>query len=145
MADIGTLQYLSDGSPLRVFGDPDTVKRKVREAELEIQRNKKEIAYKASPEYQPGEVAPVGDEIGTFGKVGRGALAGLVTIPTEIASSVGYGLSAAGYDAGEDVVKTAEMVKEQFAPDIEGLGAWAEVPKALIQFGVGVNGQWRCY
>jgi len=136
MADIGTLQYLSDGSPLRVFGDPDTVKRKVREAELEIQRNKKEIAYKASPEYQPGEVAPVGDEIGTFGKVGRGALAGLVTIPTEIASSVGYGLSAAGYDAGEDVVKTAEMVKEQFAPDIEGLGAWAEVPKALIQFGV---------
>ena len=40
--------------------------------------------------------APEGEEITTYGKVGRGILSGFVTIPTELAATIGYGLSAAG-------------------------------------------------
>lgn len=134
---MSTFEYLSNGKTLLIdSNDPDVIARKVREAELEIQQEKKQRQYLASPEYQPAEEAPEGEEITTYGKVGRGILAGLVTAPTEAASAIGYGLSAAGHEEGDEILRTAQILQERFAPDIEGLGAWAEVPKALIQFGV---------
>ena len=134
---MSTFEYLSNGKTLLIdSNDPDVIARKVREAELEIQQEKKQRQYLASPEYQPAEEAPEGEEITTYGKVGRGILAGLVTAPTEAASAIGYGLSAAGHEEGDEILRTAQILQERFAPDIEGLGAWAEVPKAWIQFGV---------
>ena len=134
---MSTFEYLSNGKTLLIdSNDPDVIARKVREAELAVQQEKKQRDYLASPEYQPAEEAATGEEISTFGKVGRGILSGLVTAPTEAASTVGYALSASGSKEGDEIAKTAQMLQERFAPDIEGLGAWAEVPKALIQFGV---------
>jgi len=137
MAELATFKYLSDGSPIRInSSDPDVIAQKIREGELAIQQKRKQREYLASPEYQPAEEVATGEEISTFGKVGRGILSGLVTAPTEAASTVGYALSASGSKEGDEIAKTAQMLQERFAPDIEGLGAWAEVPKALIQFGV---------
>ena len=66
------------GSIVRLYGDdPDNVARQLKEKELEIQHNNRIDAQRkflTSPEYQPGEEAPVGEEIGTFGRMGRGAL-----------------------------------------------------------------------
>tara|TARA_R100000664_G_C2758982_1_gene148301 strand:+ start:2710 stop:6771 length:4062 start_codon:yes stop_codon:yes gene_type:complete len=137
MAELATFKYLSDGSPIRInSSDPDVIAQKIREGELAIQQRRKQRQYLASPEYQPAEEAPEGEEITTYGKVGRGILSGLVTIPTELAATIGYGLSAAGYEQGDEIARQAMVVQDTYAPDIEGLGAWAEVPKALVQFGV---------
>ena len=135
-----TLRQLSDGSYTTIYStDPDVIARKVKEAELAIVRKNKidaETAFKASPEYQPGATLEK-EDIGFAGKVGRGSLAGLIDIPTGVTSTVGYGLQAAGFEeVGEDVVARAEAVKQKLAPDIEGMGLAAEIPKALIQFGI---------
>ena len=135
-----TYKRLSNGRVATLYGDdPDNIARQLREKELEIQNNNRldsQRKFLASPEYQPGEEAPVGEEIGAFGSMARGVSAGLVSIPTELASTIGHGLSALGVEKGEDVVESAQLLQDRFAPDIEGLGAWAEIPKALVQFGV---------
>jgi hypothetical protein len=135
-----TYKRLSDGSLQEFFGDdPDYIAQKVKEKELEIQHNNRIDAQRkflTSPEYQPGEEAPVGEEIGTFGRMGRGALRGLVSIPTELSASMYTALAAAGYDKGHIGARNSLAIKDRFAPDIEGMGAWAEIPKALVQFGV---------
>ena len=135
-----TYKKLSDGSYAAIDSkDPNVVAQKVKEKELEIQRKRKldaDSAYKASPDYQPGATLEK-EDIGTSGKVGRGALAGLVAIPTSITSTVGYGLQAAGFEEeGADIVARAQAAKQKLAPDIEGLGLAAEIPKALVQFGL---------
>jgi len=135
-----TYKKLSDGSYAAIDSkDPDVVAQKVREKELEIQSRRKletDSAYKASPDYQPGATLEK-EDIGTSGRVGRGALAGLVAIPTSITSTVGYGLQAAGFEEeGADIVARAQAAKQKLAPDIEGLGLAAEIPKALVQFGL---------
>ena len=133
---MSTLKFVGNKTLLINSDDPDVVAQKVREAELELKQQKKQRQYLASPEYQPAEEAPEGEEITTYGKVGRGILSGLVTIPTELAATIGYGLSAAGYEQDDEIARQAMVVQDTYAPDIEGLGAWAEVPKALVQFGV---------
>ena len=135
-----TYKKLSDGSYAAIDSkDPDVVAQKVKEKELEIQRRRKleaDSAYKASPDYQPGATLEK-EDIGFSGKVGRGALAGIVAIPTSITSTVGYGLQAAGFEEeGADIVARAQAAKQKLAPDIEGLGLAAEIPKALVQFGL---------
>jgi hypothetical protein len=135
-----TYKRLSDGRVATFYGDdPDSVARQLKEKELEIQHNNRIDAQRkflTSPEYQPGEEAPVGEEIGTFGRMGRGALRGLVSIPTELSASMYTALAAAGYDKGHIGARNSLAIKDRFAPDIEGMGAWAEIPKALVQFGV---------
>ena len=150
MAELATFKYLSDGTPIRInSSDPDVIARTIREKELEIAQERREIAFKASPEFQPSESDFVKEEsllsdIGEYGeavmrtggRAARGTLAGLVAIPTELASTFGRGLEAAGVERGENVVARAQAVQNAFAPDISDLGLWAEVPKALVQFGL---------
>jgi hypothetical protein len=135
-----TYKRLSNGRVATLYGDdPDNIARQLREKELEIQNNNRLDAQRkflASPEYQPGEEAPVGEEIGAFGKASRGVLNALVTIPTEISATMYNALAAAGYDEGEIGAKNSLAIKDRFAPEIKDLGAWAEIPKALVQFGV---------
>ena len=106
-----TYKRLSDGSIEKFYSkDPDTLALKVQDAERSITARRKEdaaIAYRASPEFQPSESDFVKEEsdgvleygeavMRTGGRAGRGVLSGLVAIPTEIASTIGRGLQAAG-------------------------------------------------
>ena len=114
----------------------DDASRVLREKNLESKLKEKEIAYKASPDYQPGETLEK-ENIGFWGSVGRGATAGAVTGITEIGSTVGLGLQALGAEEeGLDIEKKMQAIQENFAPDIEGLGLSAEIPKLLFQFGL---------
>ena len=148
-----TFKRLSDGSIERIYSnDPDVIARTVKEKELGIAQRRKEdalIAYQASPEFQPsesdfvkeesllGDIGEYGEAVmRTGGRAGRGVLAGLVAIPTEAASTIGRGLEAAGVDRGANIVARAQSVQNAFAPEISDLGLWAEVPKALVQFGL---------
>ena len=126
-----------DGRSLYIDANsPEDASRILREKNLALKAEKKQQAYEASPEYQPGETLE-SENIGTGGAILRGGLNGLVTIPTEITKSIGLGLQAAGAEElGGDFVKSADAVKERFAPDIEDLGLAAEIPKALVQFGL---------
>ena len=135
-----TLRKLSDGSYARIYSnDPDVIAQKVREAELAISKKNRinaDAAFKASPDYQPGATLDK-EDIGFGGAVLRGSLAGLVDIPTNLTSTVGYGLQAAGYEEeGQEFISRAQALKQAIAPDIEGLGLSAEIPKALVQFGL---------
>lgn len=135
-----TYKKLSDGSYVTILStDPDVVAQKVKEKELAIQRKKSldaDSAFKASPDYQPGATLDK-EDIGFGGAVLRGSLAGLVDIPTNLTSTVGYGLQAAGYEEeGQEFISRAQALKQAIAPDIEGLGLAAEIPKALVQFGL---------
>ena len=47
-------------------------------------------------------------------------------------SNTGHTLAAAGYDKGHIGARNSLAIKDRFAPDIEGMGAWAEIPKALV-------------
>tara|TARA_R100001129_G_scaffold186585_1_gene179026 strand:- start:9 stop:4139 length:4131 start_codon:yes stop_codon:yes gene_type:complete len=126
-----------DGRSLYLQADsPEEASRMLREQNLALRSERKQQEYKASAEYQPGEtLEPENIEFG--GKVLRGGLNGLVSIPTNITSAVGFGLQAAGAEeVGSDLVDRANAVRERFAPDIEGLGLAAEIPKALVQFGL---------
>jgi len=150
MAELATFKYLSDGTPIRIdSSDPDVIARTLKEKELEVAQERKQTAYKASPEFQPseadfvkeesllGDVGEYGEAVmRTGGRAGRGALAGLVSIPTGIASTIGRGLQAAGVERGENVALTAQAVQDALAPDISDTGLWGEIPKALVQFGV---------
>ena len=146
-----TYKRLSDGSIEKFYSkDPDTLALKVQDAERSITARRKEdaaIAYRASPEFQPSESDFVKEEsdgvleygeavMRTGGRAGRGVLSGLVAIPTEIASTIGRGLQAAGIERGENVVNRAQAVQDALAPDISDTGLWGEIPKALIQFGI---------
>ncbi len=148
-----TLRRLSDGSIERIYSsDPDTISLKVQDAERAISAKRKQdalTAYRASTDFQPseedfvkeesllGDVGEYGEAVmRTGGRAGRGVLAGLVSIPTEIASTVGRGLQAAGVERGENVVLTAQAVQDALAPDISDTGLWGEIPKALVQFGI---------
>ncbi|OUW99500.1 MAG: hypothetical protein CBD88_00735 [Flavobacteriales bacterium TMED228] len=117
--------------------DPDEISRKVKERNLEIENKQREADfYLKSPDYQPAEEIQQKD-IGFGSKVQRGALNGLVSIPSETLATVGYGLQAAGQqELGDDVIARAKAFQEMYAPDITGLGFAAELPKALVQFGV---------
>ena len=148
-----TYKRLSDGTVISIMDDdPDYIARKTKEAELEIARKRKEdaaISFRASPEFQPSESDFVTEETAlgklseygeavmrTGGRAGRGVLAGLVSIPTELSKSIGFGLESLGVEEGSEIVDRANSFKEAFAPDVTDLGLWGEVPKALVQFGV---------
>ena len=116
--------------------DQDDFKRIVREKNLASKLREKEIAYKASPDYQPGASLEK-ENIGFWGSVGRGATAGAVTGATEIGSAIGLGLQALGAEEeGQDIENKMQAIQETFAPDIEGLGLSAEIPKILFQYGL---------
>ena len=129
---------LIDGSylPYELDDDPNEVARKVREKNLAIKAEQDQFNYLNSDKYNPATELEQ-ENIGTWGAAGRGALHGLVSIPTEILSTAGYGLQLAGEEEmGQDLVTTAQSIQEMYAPDITGLGLAAELPKALVQFGV---------
>ena len=116
--------------------DLNEVARIIKEKNLAIQAEKNQFNYLNSDKNNPATEL-IQEDISFGGKVGRGALNGLVSIPTEIASTIGYGLQLAGEEeAGEKMVSRAKAVQEMYAPNIEGLGFAAELPKALVQFGV---------
>ena len=116
--------------------DPNEVARIIREKNLAITAEQNQDNYLNSDKVNPATEL-LQEDIGFGGKVARGALNGLVSIPTEIASTIGYGLQLAGEEeAGEDMVARAQAVQEMYAPNIEGLGFAAELPKVLVQFGV---------
>jgi len=132
------LKKLNDGSVISFNNDedPNFISRRVHEKNLEIKQNLKQNMFRNSPDYQPGVVLNQ-EDIGTFGAVGRGALSGLVSLATEPVGTAGLLLQAAGAEqAGDELVKRAESVQERFSPNIEGLGLAAELPKALVQFGI---------
>ena len=131
-------KQLTDGSylPYELNDDPNEVARKVKEKNLTIKAEEAQFNYLNSDKNNPGTEL-IQEDVSFGGKVGRGALNGLVSIPTEIASTIGYGLQLAGEEeAGEKMVSRAKAVQEMYAPNIEGLGFAAELPKALVQFGV---------
>ena len=131
-------EKLTDGSylPYELDDDPNEVARKVREKNLAIKAEQAQFNYLNSDKYQPATELEQ-ENITTWGAAGRGALHGLVSIPTEALSTVGYGLQLAGEEEmGQDLVTTAQSIQEMYAPDITGLGLAAELPKALVQFGV---------
>ena len=114
----------------------DEAKLILREKNLASKLREKEIAYKASPDYQPGATLEK-ENIGFWGSVGRGATAGAVTGITEIGSTIGLGLQALGAEEeGQNIENKMQAIQETFAPDIEGLGLSAEIPKLLFQFGL---------
>ena len=131
-------KQLTDGSylPYEIGDDPNEVARRVKEQNLSIKAEQDQFNYLNSDKNNPAtELAQ--EDISFGGKVGRGALNGLVSIATEGASTIGYGLQLAGEEeAGEDIVARAQAVQEMYAPNIEGLGFAAELPKALVQFGL---------
>tara|TARA_R110002072_G_scaffold6235_3_gene37225 strand:+ start:4985 stop:9076 length:4092 start_codon:yes stop_codon:yes gene_type:complete len=131
-------KQLTDGSylPYELNDDPNEVARKVKEKNLTIKAEEAQFNYLNSDKNNPATEL-IQEDVSFGGKVGRGALNGLVSIPTEIASTIGYGLQLAGEEeAGERMVSRAKAVQEMYAPNIEGLGFAAELPKALVQFGV---------
>ena len=133
------VKRLDDGSTIGFpdGSDPDAIQRQLKEKNLAISLERKQLSHQLSPEYNPGETLEE-EAIGTYGKAGRGMLNGLITMITEPVATVGYGLQAAGIeeDLGEELVKRSKSVQERFAPDIEGMGFAAELPKALVQFGL---------
>ena len=126
-----------DGRSLYIDADsPEDASRILKEKNLALRQARKDRKFKAGPDYQPGEVLEK-EDIGFMGSVMRGGLNGLVSIPTNITSTIGYGLQAAGAEeVGSELVDRAKAVQSRFAPDVEGLGLAAEVPKALVQFGL---------
>jgi len=131
-------RYLEDGSSIAFSNDtdPNEISRTLREKNLAIKKQNELILKQTRPEYNPGEELEK-EDIGTFGSAGRGILNGLVSIPTNIQSTVGYGLQALGQEElGEEVVRRANAIQEIYAPDIEGLGFSADLTKALVQFGL---------
>jgi len=131
-------EELTDGSylPYDLNDDPNEIARRVKERNLAIKAEQAQFNYLNSDKNNPATEL-LQEDVSFGGKVGRGALNGLVSIPTEIASTIGYGLQLAGEEeAGEDMVARAQAVQEMYAPNIEGLGFAAELPKALVQFGL---------
>ena len=131
-------KILDDGSQFTWSDDADLneIRRQIKEKNLAIKLEKDQANYLNSDKYQPATELEQ-EDIGTWGAAGRGALHGLVSIPTETLSTVGYGLQLAGEEEmGQDLVTTAQSIQEMYAPDITGLGLAAELPKALVQFGV---------
>ena len=126
-----------DGRSLYIDADsPEDASRILKEKNLALRQARKQRAFEAGPDYQPGEVLEK-EDISFSGSVWRGGLNGLVSIPTNVTSAVGYGLQAAGAEKiGSEFVDRAKAVQSRFAPDIEGLGLAAEIPKALVQFGL---------
>ena len=126
-----------DGRSLYLQADsPEEASRMLREQNLALRAERKQREYKASADYQPGETLEP-ENINFGGRVFRGGLNGLVSIPTNATSAVGFALQAAGQeDLGSDFIDRAKAVQDRFAPDIEGLGLAAEIPKALVQFGL---------
>lgn len=132
------LKYLDDGSSVFFAEgtDPAVVQKELREKNLALSLQRKELEKQLSPDYNPGTTLE-DDEVSFSGKVGKGILSGLVEIPTNIVSGVGYGLQLAGQEeVGSDLIARSKAVEERFAPDIEGYGLAAELPKALVQFGL---------
>ena len=116
--------------------DPDFIARRVKEKNLALKKSKELADHQVSPDYNPGETIEK-DDITPTGFAGRGALSGLVSLVSEPVETAGYLAQLTGQEQlGQDLVKRAEAVKQTYAPDIEGGGLAAEVPKALVQFGV---------
>ena len=130
-------QVLDDGSYFSWSDDddPNEVRRQIKERNLAISQEKERVKFANSVENNPATEL-LQEDIGAFGAAGRGALNGLVSIGTETASTIGYGLQLAGEEeTGKDLVARAQAIQEVYAPDIRGLGLAAEIPKALVQFG----------
>ena len=85
-----------DGRSLYIDADsPEDASRILKEKNLALRQARKQRAFEAGPDYQPGEVLEK-EDISFSGSVWRGGLNGLVSIPTNVTSAVGYGLQAAG-------------------------------------------------
>ena len=132
------VKKLDDGSfiSFRDNTDPDFIARRTKEKNLAIAQEKGDISRVLGPDYNPGETIEK-DAITPTGFAGRGALSGLVSLVSEPVETAGYLAQLTGQEQlGQELVKRAEAVKQTYAPDIEGGGLSAEVPKALVQFGV---------
>ncbi len=132
------VKFLNDGSSVlfEEGTEPSIIQKELREKNLALALERKKLEKQLSPDYNPGTTLE-SDEVSFSGKFGKGLLSGLVEIPTNIVSGVGYGLQLAGQEeAGEELIARSKAVEERFAPDIEGYGLAAELPKALVQFGL---------
>ena len=116
--------------------DVNVAIQKANERLLEKQLERKQRAYEASPEFQPGATLEK-ENMGWMGSVARGVQSGAISIPANVLQTAGLGLQALGQEEiGEDIERRGERFEERYGYDIEGLGNAALIPKLLIQFGL---------
>ena len=93
------VKFLNDGSSVlfEEGTEPSIIQKELREKNLALALERKKLEKQLSPDYNPGTTLEA-DEVSFSGKFGKGLLSGLVEIPTNIVSGVGYGLQLAGQE-----------------------------------------------
>ena len=115
--------------------DVNVAIQKAKERAIAKRLERRQRAYEASPEFQPGATLEK-ENVGFWGALGRGLQSGAASIPANIFKTAGLGLQVLGQkELGEEFERRGGIFEERYGTDITGLGNTALIPKLLVQFG----------